>query len=79
MYTNSNNVRNVVILICGDMFQSVNKMIGATSLDKLLTPKKRIDEIFAKLDMNSDYLLSKEEFIKGAKTDPAIVELLQSA
>ena len=60
------------------MFQSVNKMIGATSLDKLLTPEKRIDEIFAKLDMNSDDLLSKEEFIKGAKTDPDIVELLQS-
>ncbi|CAF1021257.1 unnamed protein product [Rotaria magnacalcarata] len=39
-------------------------------------PKKRAEEIIAKLDVSGDKKLSKEEFINGCKNDPVIRNLL---
>ena len=40
------------------------------------TPETRTDEIFDKMDENSDGVLSKEEFIKGCMADQFLYQML---
>ena len=53
-------------------------MVGPTlaETDPEDTPEKRTKEIFAKMDENSDGVLSKEEFIKGCLTDEFLCQML---
>lgn len=42
-------------------------------------PRKRVDQLFAKLDTDSDARISREEFCEGFKTDPWIRRALLNA
>ncbi|CAF1359504.1 unnamed protein product [Didymodactylos carnosus] len=39
-------------------------------------PEKKVEQIFAKMDKNRDYKLSKDEFVNGCLTDPHLLQLL---
>jgi Ca2+-binding EF-hand superfamily protein len=40
------------------------------------TAQKRVDKIFALMDLNKDHELTFEEFKEGSKKDPTIVQAL---
>jgi hippocalcin-like protein 1 len=40
------------------------------------TPDKRTREIFAKMDLNGDGVLSKDEFIRGCMADEFLCQML---
>jgi len=40
------------------------------------TPDKRTKEIFAKMDLNGDGVLSKDEFIRGCMADEFLCQML---
>lgn len=39
------------------------------------TPEKRVDKIFAAMDLNHDHQLTYDEFKEGSKHDPTIVQV----
>ncbi|CAF1011371.1 unnamed protein product [Didymodactylos carnosus] len=40
------------------------------------SPEKKVDQIFSKMDLNSDHKLSKTEFINGCLQDAYLYALL---
>ena len=61
--------------------QALYKMLGPELSQEALemTPEQRTDHIFEMIDVNSDGVLTMEEFVNGANMDPIIVQMLSQS
>ncbi|KAL7055942.1 hypothetical protein AAHC03_022727 [Spirometra sp. Aus1] len=63
------------------ILKALYSLIGVVDSDQLppghMTPEQHADAIFAKLDINRDGQLSREEFVRGACGDADIMGMLQ--
>jgi len=61
-------------------WQAIYNMVGnaMSDGDAAENPEKRTAEIFAKMDVNGDGVLSKDEFIRGCMTDEYLCQMLTS-
>ena len=59
-------------------FQAIYHMVGPSIIacDPTDTPERRTVEIFAKMDINQDGVLTKDEFIKGCLSDEHLCHML---
>jgi len=58
--------------------KSIYKMMGPNQvkLDKFDTAERRADDIFRRMDINSDGKLTRQEFVKGCLNDTNLLQLL---
>jgi len=61
-----------------EMTQVIDSMYDLLGKDKTgdFAPKKRVEQIFARVDTNKDKYVSKEEFLKGCQDDEQIRTIL---
>ena len=59
-------------------FQAIYNMVGSALAEASDedTPESRTKEIFNKMDVNKDGVLSKDEFIKGCMADQFLYQML---
>lgn len=55
---------------------AIFELVGETDINNSINVKKRVDEIFDKLDSNNDGLISQEEFVEGFINDPSFTHLM---
>lgn len=63
-----------MLQVTSAMYQMTSTMIQLPSDED--TPQKRVDKIFAAMDIDKDDKLSVEEFQQGAKSDPSLLQAL---
>ena len=58
--------------------RSIYKMMGPNQalVDQFETPEKRAEEIFRKMDANSDGRVTRQEFVRSCLNDSKLAELL---
>jgi len=56
--------------------KSIYKMMGPDQADKFDTPERRADDIFKRMDVNSDGKLTRQEFVRGCLNDTNLLQLL---
>lgn len=56
--------------------KSIYKMMGPNQVDKFDTPDRRADDIFKRMDSNSDGKLTRQEFVRGCLNDSNLLQLL---
>lgn len=62
-----------------EIVKAINKMAGSEDgnvSNESTSPEDHVDKIFKELEKNDDGKLSLEEFVEGARKDPAIVSML---
>ncbi|XP_030831785.1 neurocalcin homolog [Strongylocentrotus purpuratus] len=67
-----------------EILKAIDGMIGEDTHrqsfhESTSSPEERTEIIFDRADENSDGMLSKEEFLDAARTDPAVMAMLQIA
>lgn len=63
-----------------EIMNAMHRMMGRqplTANGRNTTPGQLVDHIFNKFDKNGDQCITREEFVKGAKEDKSIMQLLQ--
>ena len=57
--------------------KSIYKMMGPNhKADLLESPEKRAEDIFRRMDANSDGRVTRQEFVRCCLNDPKLLELL---
>uniref|UniRef100_A0A5K3F872 Neuronal calcium sensor 2 n=1 Tax=Mesocestoides corti TaxID=53468 RepID=A0A5K3F872_MESCO len=62
-----------------EIIKAIYLMVGETNPSPQNTSEVRTHAIFKKMDLNSDHVLSKEEFIRGCINDEHLYSLLSNA
>lgn len=59
-----------------EIIKAIYVMLGTSVDAENMTPEKRTDEIFKKMDINNDGVLEKDEFINGCMADKQLYSIL---